>query len=106
MIIVFVRFSLPANCNRAAIAQDFVNISAMFHDIPGLLRKYFILAEDQPVAGGIYLWESREAAAAFYNDNFKLIIKERYGTIPEITFFDCPIVVDNQLNDEFCSLAA
>ena len=106
MITVIVKFPLSPFQTHEAIATDFADISEMFAHVPGLLRKYFIVAEDSSYAGGIYLWESREAAQAFHSENYALIIQERYGAVPSITYFDCPIVVDNQFCCEFHSLAA
>ncbi|MEM9120256.1 MAG: YdhR family protein [Cyanobacteria bacterium P01_D01_bin.6] len=106
MITVFVKFPLSPFQTRDAIATDFANISEMFAQVPALLRKYFIVAEDGSYAGGIYLWENREAAEAFHAENYELIIQERYGAIPSITYFDCPIVVDNQFSYEFHQVAA
>lgn len=106
MITVLVTFPLLNRQNDRAIARDFSNISEMFYDIPGLLRKYFIIAEDGSYGGGIYLWESREAAQSFHSENFSNIIQERYGVAPKIVFLECPIVVDNQFNYEVQSTAA
>ncbi len=106
MITVFVKFPLSPFQNREVIAADFANISDMFADIPELLRKYFIIAEDGSYAGGMYLWESREAAQAFHSENYALIIQERYGAFPTVTYFDCPVVVDNQFSYEFHTVAA
>ncbi|MEM1310310.1 MAG: YdhR family protein [Cyanobacteria bacterium P01_H01_bin.153] len=106
MITVFVKFPLSPFQSRDAIAADFANISEMFADIPGLLRKYFIIAEDASYAGGVYLWDNHELAQKFYSENFKLTIQERYGAVPTITFLDCPVVVDNQFRYELQDLAA
>ncbi|HEY9888266.1 MAG TPA: YdhR family protein [Candidatus Obscuribacterales bacterium] len=106
MITVFVKFPLSPFQSRPAIAQDFAKISELFYNVPELLRKYFIIAEDGSYAGGIYLWETRAAAEAFHADEFKAIIQDRYGAMPEIAFFTCPIVVDNQFSYEFQNTAA
>jgi hypothetical protein len=106
MITVFVKFPLSPFQNREAIAADFTHISDMFYDVPQLQRKYFIIAEDGSYAGGIYLWKTRAAAEAFHGENFKLIIQERYGAVPEICFFDCPIIVENPFHEGVYSHAA
>jgi hypothetical protein len=106
MITVFVKFPLSPFQSREAIAKDFKNVTEMFYGIPELLRKYFIIAAAGSYAGGVDLWEIRAAAQAFHSENFQLIIKERYGAIPEIAFFDCPIVVDNQFSYEIFNRAA
>ncbi|MGD1942029.1 MAG: YdhR family protein [Leptolyngbyaceae cyanobacterium] len=106
MLTVFVRFSISHAQSRRAIAQDFANVSELVYGVPGLLRKYFIISEDGTYAGGIYLWESRSAADDYFTENFKRMVRQRYGATPKITYFDCPIVVDNQFNYEFQNLAA
>ncbi|NER79400.1 MAG: YdhR family protein [Leptolyngbya sp. SIO1D8] len=106
MFIVFVNFSLSPTQRPQQLAEDFANISGMFYDVPGLLKKYFTIAEDGHSAGGVYLWESRDAAEAFYTENFQLIIEERYGATPQITYFNCPVLVDNQFHYEFQDFAA
>ncbi len=106
MIVTVVKFSIADFENRQALAQDFADISSMFAEMPGLLRKYFVIAETDTLAGGVYLWESRAAAEACFTENFSLIIQERYGTTPDITYFTCPVVVDNQFQYEFHDLAA
>ena len=45
--------------------------------------------------GGIYEWESRAAADAFYNDAWRERLRTVYGAVPQIEFFDVHAVVDN-----------
>ncbi|MEL6384995.1 MAG: YdhR family protein [Cyanobacteria bacterium J06626_18] len=106
MIVVFVKFSIAHLEDRQALAQDFANISGMFSEMSGLLRKYFVISETDASAGGIYLWESRTAAEACFTENFCLIVQERYGSAPEINYFNCPVVIDNQFQYEFHDFAA
>ena len=40
--------------------------------------------------GGVYLWESREAAERMYTADWKKMIADRYGTAPQITYFETP----------------
>ena len=105
MITVFVQFPIPKHYDINRLEQDFYDISGLFFDVPGLLRKYFVISAAENSAGGVYLWESRSQAEAFFNANFRLLIQERYGATPTITYFDCPIVVDNQFRYEFRSVA-
>jgi len=54
-----------------------------------------VLAEDGGTAGGIYLWESREAAERVYTDEWKAFVRGKYGSDPQITWLHSPVVVDN-----------
>ena len=38
-----------------------------YEGLDGLIRKYYVLTEDEKKGGGIYLWDSREKAELFYN---------------------------------------
>ena len=64
--------------------------------MPGLVRKYYLRSEDGRSAGGVYLWETRAAAEAIYNSEWKARVKQLYGSEPKISWFDTPVVVDNQ----------
>ena len=45
--------------------------------------------------GGVYLWESRAAAEAWFNDEWWGWIEERFGARPTLTYFDHYVTVDN-----------
>lgn len=95
MITALVEFQLPADANNEAIKAQFTHIAPTFYDIPGLIRKCFLVSENGKQAGGVYLWISREAAECFYNESFSQAIAEKFGSIPSITYFETPVVVDN-----------
>jgi hypothetical protein len=38
----------------------------------------------------------RAAAEAVYNGEWKARVKQLYGSEPEISWFDTPVIVDNQ----------
>ena len=61
-------------------ARDvFAGTAPKYRDVPGLIRKYYLLSEDGGTAGGVYLWETREAAEAMYNREWYAFIEEKYG---------------------------
>lgn len=103
MLTVLVQFKLPASVTREQAEKLFAHIARIYHDIPGLIRKYFLLAEDGKSAGGVYLWRTRQEAEAFYNENFKLAIAEKFGSEPSITYFESPVVVDNLTGETITS---
>ena len=61
---------------------------------PRLVRKYYLYGDDR-TGGGVYLWNSREAAERFYSEAWKSTIAQRYGTQPEISFYDTSVIVEN-----------
>jgi hypothetical protein len=62
--------------------------------VPGLVRKYYLYGDDR-TGGGVYLWNSLEAADRFYSDAWKSTIAQRYGSQPEISFYDTSVIVEN-----------
>ncbi|MGH7111676.1 MAG: YdhR family protein [Stellaceae bacterium] len=96
MITAIVLYRLPPSIDRDACATHFRKIAPGFRTVPGLVRKQFIHAEDG-WAGGVYLWESRAEAEAFYSGPWLNGIRERYGMDPEIRYFDTACITDNAL---------
>lgn len=95
MITAFVQFKLPAPITRDQARETFLGTAPKYKGLPGLIRKYYVLSEDGGTAGGIYLWESREAAERVYTEEWKAFVRGKYGSDPQITFLQSPVVVDN-----------
>ena len=95
MIVAIVRFALPAPVSLEEAARMFESSAPKYQGLPGLVRKYYIRAEDGRSAGGVYLWESRAAAEAVYNGEWRDRVAALYGSQPSVEFLDCPVVVDN-----------
>ncbi|GAB4370653.1 MAG: YdhR family protein [Elainellaceae cyanobacterium] len=95
MITAIVQFPLAQALNREQAQAYFLEIAPMFHEVPGLVRKYFLLSEDGQTAGGVYLWQSREDADRFYTEHFKLSIREKFDADPAIAYFESPVVVES-----------
>ena len=94
MITAVVRFKLPQGTSLEAAKALFEKSAPNYKGVPGLVRKYYLFGEDR-TGGGVYLWESREAAERMYSDAWRKMIAERYGTAPEVTYYETPVIVDN-----------
>jgi hypothetical protein len=97
MITAIVRFKLPATVDAAKAAELFQGSAPKYQGLKGLIRKYYLLDAEGRTGGGCYLWESREVAERVYTAEWRKMIAERYGSAPEISFFDTPVIVDNAL---------
>ena len=97
MITAIVQYRLPPSIDQAACAEHFRNIAPGFRNVPGLICKQFIYAEDG-WAGGVYLWQSRAHAEAFYSGPWLEGIRERYGMDPKIRYFYTAAVTDNSVD--------
>ena len=98
MITALVQFKLPQPVTREKAQTLFEGSAPKYRDIPGLIRKYYLLSEDGGTAGGVYLWKSRKDAEGLYTKEWENFIRDRYGAVPSITYFESPVVVDNLAN--------
>ena len=99
MITVVTAFKLPKPITREEARQIFLSTAPKYRGVSGLFRKCYVLSEDGTTAGGIYLWQSRAQAEAMYSEDWKVFVREKYNTEPSVTYFDCPVVVDNVTNE-------
>jgi hypothetical protein len=95
MITAVVQFALPSPVSLAEATKLFESSAPKYQNLKGLVRKYYLRSEDGRTAGGVYLWESRAAAEAVYNDEWRERIAKLYGGKPTIMWFDTPVVVEN-----------
>jgi len=95
MIVAIVRFPLRPGTSAADAKAMFEASKPKFEGLPGLVRKNYLFSAAGPVGGGVYVWESREAAERVYTDEFRRSIAERYGQEPQIEFFESSVFVDN-----------
>ena len=81
------------SASRSAVAH-FTKIAPDFLKIPGFLHKQFICARDGKIAGGVYMWESQEAARRFYSGEWLAGIRARYGKEPKISYYETVALAD------------
>ena len=92
--IVIVQFDLPKRTEEQAIkggtgtAPTYRNLATK-----GLIRKDYLNGDAG--TGGVYLWESREAAEAWFTEAKISELTERFGARPRLTWYDTHVTVDN-----------
>jgi hypothetical protein len=94
MIVAIVRFPLPDGMTAEQARASFEASAPSYQGLPGLIRKYYVRAGDGSEGGGVYLWESRAAADAVYDDAWRARLTERFGAEPRVEYLECPVVVD------------
>jgi hypothetical protein len=95
MITVIVQFKLPDGITLEEVTSAFQSTIPRYRGMAGLVRKYYLFDPATEKGGGCYLFESRDAAEALFNDEWRAMIKDKYGAEPEISYFETPVVVDN-----------
>jgi len=97
MITAVVTFKLPPGSIRAERLEQMKQASTRFENMPGLIRKQFLYNEEKGLGGGVYLWETREAAEACYRGPWRDSVRRASGgNEPDIAWFETPVVVDNE----------
>ena len=100
MITAVVTLKIPPGTTRAQWTEQMQQAAARFRGMPGLIRKQFLYDEQGNLGGGVYLWETREAAEACYRgpwrDNARRISG---GHEPDIAWFETPVIVDNTVHE-------
>lgn len=94
MIIAIVRFPLDSAMSADAVRASFEASAPSYQGLPGLLRKHYLLGEGGTVGGGVYLWETKAAAEAVYNEAWRERLTERFGASPTVEYFESPVTVD------------
>jgi len=88
-------FKVPGGTSK----QDLINtINASAHTyqgIPGLIRKYYGIAEDGQTLVGIYLWKSKADAERFYTPAWIAMVTQRWNAPPVRLQWDTPMVVES-----------
>jgi predicted RNase H-like nuclease len=95
MITAIVQFRLPSPLTLDEATRRFESSAPKYQNLAGLIRKYYIRSEDGRTAGGVYLWESKQAAERVYDAEWRERVTKLYGSEPAITWFDSPVIVDN-----------
>jgi hypothetical protein len=90
-------YAVPPQLTEAAIRSQFEAVAENYLAVPGLIRKYFGFTEDGKSVIGIYLWQSREAADAFYSPEWIAGVTERWGAAPVKSDWVVPVVAESRL---------
>ena len=95
MIAVFVTFEYDQSFDRRRILGIAENAKGTFAGMPGLRLKAFTVDDENRRARNVYLWESEEAARAFFTPELAQRITSFYGAAPRIEFAEVAVLVDN-----------
>ena len=95
MITVITQFAVPTTLNASQMRAAFTQAAPAFRNVPGLIRKQFLLSADGQTAGGVYLWEEQETARSFMQQRVAPMIRETYQVEPTMEFYQSPVLVEN-----------
>ncbi len=92
--IVVVQFPLNKRTREDAIASG-TSTAPIYRGLAdkGLIRKDYLNGDSG--TGGVYLWENREAAEAWFTPERVQMLTEKFGVSPSLTWYDTHVSVDN-----------
>jgi hypothetical protein len=91
---VVVQIPQPESRSKDEIRALVEKAVPRFQGLDGLSIKYFLLTEDNKV-GGVYIFESRAKADAFFTEAWRARATETWGAAPQVQHFEIPAIVDN-----------
>ena len=96
--IVVVQFDLPKRTEEQAIKGG-TGTAPIYRDLgkKGLIRKDYLNGETG--TGGVYLWDSRASAEAWFTEARMADLTQRFGVRPRLTWYDTHVTVDNLKNE-------
>ena len=92
--IVVVQFDLPMRSEEQAVKGG-MSTAPIYRDLgqKGLIRKDYLNGETG--TGGVYLWDSRASAEAWFTEGRVADLAKRFGARPRLTWYDTHVTVDN-----------
>jgi heme-degrading monooxygenase HmoA len=93
---VFVTLTYGDDFDGAKLASIAEGARSMFEGMPGLRSKAFTIDKDGRTATNFYIWESRQAAEAFFTDDLVERVTSLYGVHPTVRFAEIATLVDNK----------
>ena len=95
MIGVFVTFRYADNFDEQAVRKIAETARSRFEGMPGLHSKAFTVNSEQREATNFYVWDSEDAARAFFTDELLERVTGLYGVRPRVEFVEIATLVEN-----------
>ena len=95
MIGVFVTFRYGDNFDEQVVRKIAQTARARFEGMPELRSKAFTLNPGKREATNFYVWDSEDAAKAFFTDELLQRVTSLYGVRPNVEFVQITTLVEN-----------
>jgi heme-degrading monooxygenase HmoA len=95
MIGIFVTFRYEDDFDEQAVQKIAETARASFEGMPGLRSKAFTTNSAKREATNFYVWDSEDAAKAFFTDALVERVTRLYGVRPSVEFVRIAALVEN-----------
>ena len=96
MIGELVVFTHPEGSTRKEIVEDALSVVPKWRANPDLIRKHFMVSEDNRQGAGFYIWPTREAAQMAHSAEWIARKEAETGSKVTITYYDLILMLDKQ----------
>jgi hypothetical protein len=92
--IVVVQFDLPKRTEEQAV-KGATSTAPIYRGLAakGLIRKDYLNGDGG--TGGVYLWDTRASAEAWFTEDRMVELTRRFGVRPRLSWYDTHVTVDN-----------
>lgn len=94
-VVVIVKVPKPWYAPDTLVVRKMRAALPQYQRIPGLTYKIFSIARPGGEFGGIYLWQDRASAEAWFNPAWYRRVKTERGVDANVRMFDTPRIFDN-----------
>ncbi len=95
MIGVIVTFRYGDNFDEQVVRKIAETACVKFEGMPGLRSKAFTFSPAKREATNFYVWDSEDAAKAFFTDELLQRVTDLYGVRPKVEFVQVATLVEN-----------
>ncbi|MFO1305467.1 MAG: hypothetical protein U1F54_17205 [Burkholderiales bacterium] len=88
-------FPYGDNFDEQAVCKIAERARAKFEGMPGLRSKAFTFDSGAGKAANFYVWDSEDAARAFFTDALLESVTRMYGVRPHVEFVQIAALVEN-----------
>ena len=96
MIVELVTFRAPPGADWDKILEDARATIPRWRANNALVRKHYLLSDDETECAGLYIWPTREAAEAAHDAAWCAGVEKRTGAMPTIRYFALQMLLDNE----------
>ena len=96
MVAAFVTFQYGNDFNEAKVRKLAQEASAKFQGMPQLRSKAFTVRSEAKSATNVYIWESADAAKAFFTEQLLERVTGLYGVRPTVELAQVAALVENR----------
>ena len=94
--VVEIPWGAPKRKTEEVLGQA-LDSTKIYHEVKGLLRKHYINGDDS--GGGIYVFDTRANAEAWYHEGWADWMEGRFGVRPTLKIFDNYLTLDNEAGE-------